>query len=239
MKLKKFLKSFIPHSLLDAYWDYKLKKKKYFGRNKIDAKLLEYLNYENGFFVELGANDGLRESNSYYFEKNLNWKGILIEPVSKNFEKCKKNRSYKNFFFNTACVSFSYTKKTVDLIFSDLMTVPINLESDNKIFPEKHAKLGEKYLEKNQKIKKITAEAKTLNEILVSVNSPKLIDFLSLDVEGSEIEVLKGINHNLFSFKYILVECRDLEKMKVYLKKFGYDLILDLKNFDYLFKKNI
>ena len=151
MKLKKFLKSFIPHSLLDVYWDYKLKKKKYFGRNKIDAKLLEYLNYENGFFVELGANDGLRESNSYYFEKNLNWKGILIEPVSKNFEKCKKNRSYKNFFFNTACVSFSYTKKTVDLIFSDLMTVPINLESDNKIFPEKHAKLGEKYLKKIRK----------------------------------------------------------------------------------------
>ena len=62
---------------------------------------------------------------------------------------------------------------------------------------------------------------------------------LSADDISSEIEVLKGINHNLFSFKYILVECRDLEKMKVYLKKFGYGLILDLKNYDYLFKKNI
>ena len=239
MKLKKILKSFIPYSLLDAYWDYKLKKKKYFGRNKVDAKLLEYLNYENGFFVELGANDGLRESNTYYFEKNLNWKGILIEPVSKNFEKCKKNRYYKNFFFNAACVSFSYTKKTVDLIFSDLMTVPINVESDNEVFPEKHAKLGEKYLEKNQKIKKITAEAKTLNEILDKTNAPKLIDFLSLDVEGSEIEVLKGVNHSLFRFKYILVECRNLKKMREFLEEIGYELILDLKNYDYLFKKKI
>lgn len=237
MKIKKILKKIIPLFFLEFYWNYKLKKKKYFSRNKIDKEIIKFLDYRNGFFIEIGANDGIRESNTYYLEKNLNWKGILIEPVKENFEKCKKNRSSKNFYYNSACVSFSYKKKEVELIYSDLMTVPLNLENDNQNLPADHAELGKKYLKKNQSIKRITAKAKTLNEILDKTNAPRLIDFLSLDVEGSEIEVLKGINHSLFSFKYILIECRNLKKMREFLQEIGYELILDLKNYDYLFKK--
>ena len=237
MKLKNLFKKFIPLLLLETYWDYKLKNRKYFARDKIDKILLKYLNYKNGFFIELGANDGLRESNTYYLEKNLNWKGILIEPVLNNYEKCKKNRSSENYFFNAACVSFSYPKKIVELIFSNLMTVPINLESDNDLDPQTHAELGKEYLEKNQKIKRFSVNARTLDEILINTNSPQKIDFLSLDVEGSEIEVLKGVNHNKYSFNYILVECRNLNKMREYLKRFRYELILDFNNKDYLFKK--
>ena len=55
--------------------------KKFNALNNIDKRLLEYLNYPNGFFIECGANDGVNQSNTWYFEKNLNWKGILIEPL--------------------------------------------------------------------------------------------------------------------------------------------------------------
>ena len=63
-----------------------------------------------------------------------------------------------------------------------------------------------------QKHINIKVEAKTLNSILVEANAPKLIDLLSLDTEGYENEVLNGINHDKFKFKYILVEQRILPK---------------------------
>tara|TARA_Y100000768_G_scaffold332513_1_gene272176 strand:- start:224 stop:943 length:720 start_codon:yes stop_codon:yes gene_type:complete len=236
MSLKEILKKLIPISLLEYYWNYKRKNKTYYGRNKIDKIILKYLNFNNGFFVELGANDGIKESNTFYFEKNLNWTGILIEPSIENYEKCKKNRSKENFFFNNACVSFDYKKQYVDLFFSDLMTIPLDLETDNPVEPSEHAKIGEQYLNKSQTIKKIKSEASTLNNILNLSKSPKLIDFLSLDVEGAEIEVLKGIDHNEYRFKYILVESRNKKKIVNFMKNVKYELILELENMDFLFK---
>ena len=85
-KFKLIIKSLLPKKFLDFYYELKIKNKKYYGQNKMDKKLLKYLNYNNGFFIELGANDGLRQSNTYYLEKNLGWRGILIEPEKKNFD---------------------------------------------------------------------------------------------------------------------------------------------------------
>ena len=50
------------------------------------------------FFVELGANDGIKQSNTFYFEKNLSWRGILIEPIKIKYLKCLKFRSSKIIF---------------------------------------------------------------------------------------------------------------------------------------------
>jgi hypothetical protein len=47
--------------------------------NNIDKKLLKYINYKNGFYIEYGANDGVDQSNRWYYEKFKNWHGILIE----------------------------------------------------------------------------------------------------------------------------------------------------------------
>ena len=109
--IKKFLKIIIPQKIIEKISFLKLKNKNYFGFKKLDKKLLEYLNYDNGFYVELGAADGITQSNTRYFEKNLGWRGILIEPEINNFNKCKKNRSKNNFFINKACVGFDYKKK--------------------------------------------------------------------------------------------------------------------------------
>ena len=64
--------------------------KKNFGKNNLDIKLEKYLNFSNGFFIELGAHDGITQSNTYYYEKNKNWRGVLIEPTPKLFKMCKK-----------------------------------------------------------------------------------------------------------------------------------------------------
>ena len=59
-----------------------------FSLNQLDKKLEKFVNYNDGFYVELGANDGVSQSNSLYFETKRNWSGILIEPSPHNFLLC-------------------------------------------------------------------------------------------------------------------------------------------------------
>ncbi|WP_428739672.1 FkbM family methyltransferase [Sulfurimonas sp.] len=208
--------------------------KQYYGLNALDKKLEAYIDYDNGYFVELGANDGITQSNTYYFEKERNWKGVLIEPILHNFLKCKSNRSKDNYFACTACVSFNYKKKYLKVAYSNLMTAPLEVESDIAE-PKIHAKSGEVYLKNGEESIEIVVQAKTITSILDKAKAPKMIDLLSLDVEGAEIEVLKGLKHNKYKFKYILVECRDEQKMIDYLNKYGYEIMDKFSNHDFLF----
>ena len=128
MTVKSLIKLILPNFLLEIYYDYKIKKKTYYGHHNLDEKLKKYLNYKNGFFVELGANDGINQSNTFFYEKNLNWTGILVEPINKKFLKCVKNRSKKNYLYNKACVSFAFKENKIKMIYSDLMS---SIENEN------------------------------------------------------------------------------------------------------------
>ena len=207
---------------------------KYSGLNQLDRKLEKYVDYNNGYFVELGANDGLKQSNSLYFEKYRGWRGLLIEATPQNFLKCRRNRAQRSDVYCAACVSFDYDQEFVRMVYSDLMTAPINSKSDIND-PRAHAQLGRQYLSKDEINFEFGAIARTLNSLLLEASSPNQIDFLSLDVEGFEQEVLQGVNHETFRFKYILVECRDVDRMSTYLNNNGYHLVEKLSVHDYLF----
>lgn len=212
---------------------------KYFSLNQLDKKMEKYLNYENGFFIELGANDGVTQSNTLYFEKYKNWKGVLIEPSPNNFLLCKKNRSPSNHIYCNACVGFDYTEKYVDIVYSNLMTLSNNLKSDihNKDF---HLETSKMFLSENEVIFEFGALAEPLNNLLDKSNAPTTIDFISLDVEGAELEVLKGVDFNKYKFKFMLIEVRDIKRLEDFLAINGYYLVDKLSDHDYLFKnKNL
>jgi FkbM family methyltransferase len=155
---------------------------------------MAYLNYSDGFYVELGANDGISQSNTLYLEKNLNWRGVLVEPNNENYLKCIENRSKLNAIFHNACVGFEYKNASVNFLYADLMSVSLDLESDISD-PYVHQKIGLNFLPDNTSDLRFVAPAATLNKLLIKANAPSLIDLLVLDVEGAEIEVLKGIDH--------------------------------------------
>ena len=208
--------------------------KKYYGKNLLDKKIKNYLNYDNGYFVELGAYDGITQSNTFYFEKKKNWEGILIEPSKKNIKECVKNRSSKNKYYNNACVSFDYKKKNIELVYSGLKTfskkfLSIKLQSEYFMKPE---------IKRGENIFYFKAKTMTMNSILIKSKAPKLIDLLSLDTEGAEFEVLKGVNFKEFNFRFILVETNYIKKMKDFLKKKKYKYIKKFNENDYLFKLN-
>ena len=209
----------------------------YYGLEQLDKKLEAFIDYDNGYFVELGANDGITQSNTYYFETYRKWHGVLIEPVLHNFFQCKKVRSPRNKILCNACVSFEYTADFVPILYCNLMSTPINVSSDIER-PVQHVLEGQKHLAQQEEPVLFGAHAKTLNSILIEAGSPENIDLLSLDVEGGELEVLKGVDFKKFSFKYICIECRNIKKMVTFLHGHGYELVKHLQLNDYLFKSS-
>jgi FkbM family methyltransferase len=212
----------------------KLLGKKFFGLDELDKKLLPYLNFKDGFFVELGANDGIVQSNTKHLELYRGWRGILVEPSPQQFSKLIKYRSRENHFFNCACVGFTYPKMEINLMYSNLMSIA--LEGVNDIEDRlAHAKIGELHSDR-EKAYIFSARAKTLQSILVEANSPSLIDLLSLDVEGGELEVLNGINFDYTNFKYIIIETRSISKVREFLIPKFYEDVAQLSHHDYLFR---
>lgn len=243
--MKKIIKSVFSHEIVLMIIDIKAHlsklKRIYFNKSKfsssrIDEKLKKYLNYRNGIYIELGANDGLFSSNTYHLQKQLNWKGILIEPALDLYFKCKRNRGNCNLVLNYACVPFSYKEKFVTMIYSGAMTTTDDLQNEIEN-PGNHAKSGGKFIPNYDKLIRFATEGKTLNKILIEANVKDEIDFLSLDVEGVEIEVLKGIDFKKYSFKYMLIESRDIEKLSLFLSQKNYKLVEQLTEIDYLFSK--
>ena len=208
------IKGFIPLRIKT----YLKKFRNFNGYNELDIKMLDYINYKNGFFIECGANDGVNQSNTWYFEKKLNWHGILVEPVRNVFDQLKENRSKKNYFFNNILTSFANKKKFIKMIYNN---------KDTLVTKSKY--------EKNNNSIYIKAKPKTLNTILNKIKAPKEIDFFSLDVEGDELNVLKGINFKKYYFHYILIETNQFNKIKKLLKN-EYKFEAKLSDGDYLFK---
>jgi FkbM family methyltransferase len=237
---KKNIKEIFPQGIWDylRYLRYKIFNNGYFAKHDLDKKMLKYLNYPNGYFIEIGANDGFTASNTLALENKKNWRGVLIEPCPNLFLSCCYFRSKKgNSIHCCACVPFDYKEKYVEIDYANLMSVSTSLPLDIKNL-EEFKQSGKAHLNSFAKKLKFGAPAITLTNILNSNNSPTKIDFMSLDVEGSELAVLSGLDFNKYIIKYILVESRGIKKIENYLKKYNYKMIEKLSIHDFLFTKD-
>ena len=239
--MKRFLKLIINQNIWNhlRYLKFRIFKLGKFAPYNLDTKLNKYLNYDYGYFIELGANDGFTESNTLYLEIKKMWRGILIEPSPSQFLDCCLYRSKPgNHLYCNACVPFYFQNKYVDIEYANLMSVSKNIENHLSDISN-HLISGRQHIMKTARSISFGSIAKTLTDIMDDCNAPKTIDFLSLDVEGSELSVLKGVDFNKYKFKYILVECRKLNLIEKFLTQYGYKKIEKLTHHDYLFKYNL
>jgi FkbM family methyltransferase len=168
-----------------------------------------------GFFVEFGATNGLDLSNTYLLEKNFGWKGILCEPAKEWHEELRLNRSCA---IDTRCVYSSTGQKIQfsETSIGELSTISSYMNSDANRLIRKKAAAYE-------------VETVTLGDLLSSHNAPSYIDFLSIDTEGSEYEILSAFDFSRHSFGLICVEhnfTNNREKIRELLTANSYSQVL-------------
>ena len=211
------------------------RKPSYFGLEGLDQKVLEAIDTSPSYYIEIGANDGVSQSNTLALELFYGWKGLLIEPANSTFEKLKRNRTKRrNYLLRSACVSRSFPQATVDLIYANLMSIAVGLDSDVPD-PGAHAASGEKFLSQEDSVSIESVPAITMTRALEIAGAPGRIGLLSLDVEGAELEVLRGIDFQKYHFGWILVESRSVQRITSFLEKNGYAMQSKLSAHDYLF----
>jgi len=202
----------------------------------------ECLNFKNGFYLECGANNGIRQSNTIFLEKYLGWKGILIEPNLKYLNQCKLHRSSENIFYGCALVSDEQTKTVFGNFDEDhggeALMAMMDWNPDESLYEVGYI---ECIKDKFKTRKKVEVPAKTLQSILIE-NNIKHIDFISLDMEGYEYESLKHFNFSLFDINYILIEHGNRPKYEQIITdlmiKNNYNLYKKISINDNLYRKN-
>ena len=148
----------------------------------------------NGFFIEIGAYDGITGSNCYHFEKYLNWDGIAIEPSSIQFEKLKKNRKCK--LFNDAI-----SDEVKEVEFTEVIEGLTQMSGINNNFFENNMNI----ISNNRSSKTKSFNIKTITfDQIVSKNTD--IDYLSIDIEGLEMAVLNSIKFDDYHIKVVSIE---------------------------------
>ena len=164
----------------------------YYASNKIEEFLSTYIfkGYKNGYFVDIGANDGITINNTLYFEKYYNWSGINVEPLDEPYNKLVITRpkcvnlnlaidnidGETEFIYNTGYTEMiSGLKKTYDIRQSQRLTDELKKKGGTSIVK--------------------IVKTKTMKTILQE-NGVKLINYLSIDVEGGEQNVLESIDFN-------------------------------------------
>ncbi len=159
-----------------------------------DLDVLKFYNNKmDGFFIEIGASDGIKMSNTYLLEQQYNWKGICVEPIPDKFKLLCTNRP------NSSCYDFAvYNESNKQVVFD----VANNCDLFSGI--NDHIDVHKKRVDLNKT--QIKVNTISFNDLLETYNSPLFIDYLSLDTEGSELEILKSVDLKKYIFGLIDIE---------------------------------
>jgi FkbM family methyltransferase len=171
----------------------------------MERRLEHYLPERGGFYVEAGANDGFDQSNTYWLERFRGWRGILVEPIPELYEEVLREQRNAQVF-NCALLPFGDESTTVTMRYGGLMSVVSGThgsEDDDAAYVAPAFQLG---LEQEYTVE---VPARTLSSILDEAGAPE-IDLLSLDVEGFEPEVLRGLDLDRHAPRFLLCEIRDM-----------------------------
>ena len=163
------------------------------SQNLQDLVALDLLGFKrNGIFIEAGACNGIINSNTYLMEKMYTWDGLLIEPIKDYFDELENNR-------NVLCMNYALSSKVSNS--EDFLLTDSKDLSTLKGYED-----NDYHHENRLNFTPTKVKTTTLTNLLEEKSFPNDIDFLSLDTEGSEFEILKTINFSKYKIRIICVE---------------------------------
>ncbi len=154
----------------------------------------------NGFFLDSGASDGVRGSNSELLEREYGWRGICVEPNRKLYEKLVGNRS-------CVCLNCCLYDREGEVEFLEAAEVygGIVQEYDPAFRSFAEAQAAERRPEAADR-QPVIKMARTIGSILEEHRAPRVIDYWSLDTEGSELAILRSFPFDEYRVRVLTVE---------------------------------
>lgn len=167
---------------------------------------------KGGYFLDIGAHNGINISNTYILEKRYGWSGICIEanPITFNILKKVRQATCLN-------VCLDSDKGEVDFVLRDAKGGILAPDLDNKEVTENTTLVRLKTL--------------PLIHVLEEQNAPNVIDFLSIDIEGAEERVLGDFDFTKYTFRCITIE-RPSDVLRKLLQEHDYILIKEIPGLD-------
>jgi FkbM family methyltransferase len=168
---------------------------------------------EKGYFVEFGGTDGINDNNTYFLEKEFGWNGILAEPARVWHKEILKNR---NCFIEKKCIWKNSDEK---LLFNEVSNASISTIDYYSNFDINSKQRN------SESLSKYLVETISLSDLLKKYNAPTIIDYLSVDTEGSEYDILENFNFHKYQFRVITCEHnynKNREKIHDLLNQYGY-----------------
>ena len=208
------------------------------SKSELNQEFVAYLTCgSDGFFVEFGAMDGVKGSNSYLLESKFGWSGVLAEPIPELASECLRKR-------RSPCYNGAIVGKKNDLedkhqlfekeIFLDdeRVTAFAKVIDDNRVglstlLPYVDGDLHEYTRRKGFEV--LYIPSMTLQEFLFSYRAPSRINYISIDTEGSEFDILKEFPFEQYTFDFVSIEHNhSLNKDKIInlMEINGYQLVL-------------
>lgn len=167
-----------------------------------DRFVLETLGFrEGGFFLDSGASDGFRGSNSWLLENAYGWSGICVEPNDQLFARLVSHRRAR-------CIHACLFDRKGDVEFLEAGGVyggivqtydPQHLAFTRRVIEERHGTATEN-------LAPVRKSAIPLGELLETERAPSIIDYWSLDTEGSELRILESFPWDRYRVRVLTVE---------------------------------
>ena len=177
-----------------------------------DLFVLSHCSFKKGgYFVEFGATDGKTLSNTWLLEKQFGWSGILAEPGRGWHERLRNERSAR---IDTDCV---WSQSDADLEFIEAENAELSTLAS-------HAD-GDEHARSRRNARHYRVNTISLNDLLARHHAPSQIDYLSIDTEGSEFEILGALDFSAYSFATITCEhnfTANRERIHALLREHGY-----------------
>jgi len=191
----------------------------------LDRKFLRQSSLQRpGFFIEVGANDGVLQSNTYALERLFGWNGLLIEPVPQLAELCRKFRP-RSHVVNCALGTREADGSEIEIFESGTMSTVASVSD-----VAERIQRSESFTKRPAK--KIRVPVRALSNILDEL-AIQSVDLLSVDVEGFELELLAGLDITRHRPRWILVETAQFDAVARQLRD-GYAFVEQLSQHDYL-----
>ncbi|MBS3081405.1 FkbM family methyltransferase [Candidatus Pacearchaeota archaeon] len=213
-KLQLLIYSFLARHRIFHYLLFKILKSKDFLDKSFDKIISDYSKKNKDFFfIQIGANDGLKADPIYLYVRKYGWKGILVEPVNYIFKKLKKNyKGVPNIYLeNVAIADKEGYKNFYRLKKISGENYPLWYDEIGSFLKENVLKHKDKFpdLENYLMVEKI--KCLTLKSLFKKYQLKK-IDFLQIDVEGYDYHIVKQIPFDKIKPKIIRYEDRHLPK---------------------------